>query len=165
MSDGGALLPAGDVGEIVVRGPLLMTGYLDRPDETARTLVDGWLHTGDVGVINGRGYLYIRGRVREVINTGGFKVFPADVEASLAKHPAVVECAVFGVADPKWGEAVHAAVVQRGGADETDLIALVKSELGSVKAPKKIWFVDHLERNAAGKVSRAAVRRAVTGLD
>jgi acyl-CoA synthetase (AMP-forming)/AMP-acid ligase II len=158
-----SLLGAGEVGEIVVRGPLLMSGYLDRPAETARAIVDGWLRTGDVGTLDTRGYLFIRGRLREVINSGGFKVFPGDVESSLARHPAVDECAVFGMEDPKWGEAVHAAVVLRQGmrADADELIAFVKHELGSVKAPKRVWFVDRLERNAAGKVSRAGVREAV----
>ncbi len=74
-----------------------MNGYLDRPDMTAETIVDGWLHTGDLGLIDDRGYVFIRGRLREVINSGGFKVFPGDVEAALAKHPAVAECSVFGV--------------------------------------------------------------------
>ena len=160
MDANGAMRPPGEIGEIVVAGPLLMSGYLDRPADTARTMVDGWLHTGDLGVLDTRGYLFIRGRLREVINSGGFKVYPGDVEASLARHPAVAECAVFGVDDPKWGEAVHAAVVVRPGMTVTAeaLMAWVKVELGSVKAPKKLRFVERLERTAAGKVSRAAVR-------
>ncbi len=159
----GALLPSGEVGEIVVSGPLLMSGYLDRPAETERTIVDGWLHTGDIGSVDDRGYLFIRGRLREMINSGGFKIYPGEVEESLARHLAVAECAVFGVADPKWGEAVQAAVVLKPNAlaEAAQLIAFVKSDLGSVKAPKRIWFVDHLERNAAGKVSRAAVRASL----
>lgn len=163
MGANGELLGAGEEGEIVVRGPLLMSGYLHREEETARTLVGGWLHTGDVGVIDARGYLFIRARLREIINTGGFKVFPGDVEASLARHAAVSECAVFGVADAKWGEAVCAAVVLAPNATATaaELQAHVKAELGSVKSPKRIWFVAALSRNAAGKVSRAGVRDAV----
>jgi fatty-acyl-CoA synthase len=150
-------------GEIVVRGPLLMSGYLDRPEETAKAIVDGWLHTGDVGMIDERGYLFIHGRLRETINTGGFKVFPGDVENVLSRHAAVAECAVFAVEDAKWGEAVCAAVVVHAGANVSaeELIDFVKAASGSVKAPKRIWFVDHLERNAAGKVSRAAVRARV----
>ena len=163
MDANGAMRPPGEIGEIVVAGPLLMSGYLDRPAETARTMVDGWLHTGDLGLLDARGYLFIRGRLREVINSGGFKVYPGDVEASLARHPAVAECAVFGVDDPKWGEAVNAAVVVRPGMKVTaeELMAWVKGELGSVKAPKKVRFVERLERNAAGKVSRAAVRASM----
>jgi acyl-CoA synthetase (AMP-forming)/AMP-acid ligase II len=165
MSPDGALMPTGEVGEIVVQGPLVMSGYLDRPDLTAQTIIDGWLHTGDLGLIDARGYVYIRGRLREVINSGGFKIFPGDVEAVLARHPAVAECSVFGVDDEKWGEAVHAAVrlTSDGIVDASELIAFVKQELGSVKAPKTIHFVAELPRNAAGKVSRAAVRRLVVG--
>jgi fatty-acyl-CoA synthase len=163
VSETGEMLPSGEAGEIVVSGPLVMSGYLDRADETARTIVDGWLHTGDIGTIDDRGYLFIRGRLREVINTGGFKVYPADVEAVLVRHPAVEECAVFGMDDPKWGEAVSAAVMVRNGAvvSAEQLILWVRSELGSVKAPKRIWFVDQLERNAAGKVSRGGVRASI----
>ena len=163
MAATGELLPNGETGEIVVRGPLLMNGYLDRPDVTAQTIVDGWLHTGDLAMMDGRGYVYIRGRLRELINTGGFKVFPGDVEAVLAKHPAIAECSVFGAPDEKWGEAVHAAVRLADGAavSAAELIAFVKAELGSVKAPKTIHFVAELPRNAAGKVSRAAVRGMV----
>lgn len=166
MNAEGTVLPPGEVGEIVVRGPLLMSGYIDRDEENARAIVDGWLRTGDIGVIDARGYLYIRGRLREMINSGGFKLFPAEVETALGRHPDVAECAVFGVPDAKWGEAVNAAVVvQSGAAVEADaLIAFVKAELGSVKAPKRIWFVDHLERNAAGKVSRGGVRASLLGL-
>ncbi|MEP6493555.1 MAG: AMP-binding protein [bacterium] len=163
MDTAGALLPAGEIGEIVVWGPLLMSGYLDQPELTARTIIDGWLHTGDLGLIDERGYVYIRGRLREMINSGGFKIFPADVEKALARHPDVAECCVFGVEDEKWGEAVNAAVRVAPGAraDANALIAFVKAELDSVKAPKRIYFVDELPRNAAGKVSRSAVRAAV----
>ncbi|MGH7619989.1 MAG: class I adenylate-forming enzyme family protein [Gemmatimonadaceae bacterium] len=160
MDDAGRLLPSGEVGEIVVGGPLVMNGYLDQPELTAQTIVEGWLRTGDLGLVDERGYLFIRGRLRDVINTGGFKVFPGDVEAVLARHPAVAECCVFGVEDPKWGEAIHAAVRLAPDAPATadDLMDFVKRELDSVKAPKRIYFLDLLPRNPAGKVSRSAVR-------
>ena len=165
MDPMGHPLPNGETGEIAVRGPLVMSGYLDRPDLTAEAIVDGWLHTGDVGLIDERGYVHIRGRLREVINSGGFKVFPGDVEAVLATHEGVAECSVFGVADDKWGEAVHAAVRLVPGVlvSGADLIAYAKAELGSVKAPKVVHFVSELPRNAAGKVSRVDVRRLVLG--
>ena len=156
----GTPLPNGETGEIVVRGPLVMSGYLDRPDMSAEAIVDGWLHTGDLGQIDARGYVYIRGRLREVINSGGFKIFPGDVEAALIRHPGVAECSVFGVADERWGEAVHAAVKLTPGmlVNAADLITFTKGELGSVKAPKEIHFVAELPKNAAGKVSRSDVR-------
>ena len=167
MDPDGRLLSTGQTGEIVVQGDLLMSGYLDLPELTARTIVDGWLHTGDLGMLDERGYLHLRGRLRELINTGGFKVSPADVEAVLARHPAVAECCVFGVADPKWGEAVHVAVLLTAGASatESDLIAFVKSELDSVKAPKRVHIVGELPRTPAGKISRHAVRAMVLGED
>jgi acyl-CoA synthetase (AMP-forming)/AMP-acid ligase II len=165
MGESGTLLPSGAVGEIVVQGPLVMSGYLGQPGLTAQAIRNGWLHTGDLGYIDERGYVFIRGRLREVINTGGFKVFPGDVEAVLARHPAVVECCVFGAEDPKWGEAIHAAVILAPGVlvDVSELIGFVKEELDSVKAPKTIHFVSELPRNAAGKVSRAAVAARLKG--
>ena len=167
MSPAGELLPNDETGEIVVRGPLVMNGYLDRPDMTAEVIVDGWLHTGDLGLMDADGYISIRGRLRELINSGGFKIFPGDVEAVLAKHPAVAECSVFGVPDEKWGEAVNAAVRLASGVvvNAAELMAFVKAELGSVKAPKAIHFVSELPRNAAGKVSRAAVRSLLIDAD
>jgi acyl-CoA synthetase (AMP-forming)/AMP-acid ligase II len=153
------------VGEVVVQGDLVMNGYLDRPELTAETIVNGWLHTGDLGTFDERGYLFLKGRTREVIISGGFNIFPADVEAVLARHAGVQECCVFGVNDPKWGEAVHAAVQLKAGAQasEAELIRFVKDELDSVKAPKAIHWVAALPRNAAGKVSRGAVKAQVMG--
>jgi fatty-acyl-CoA synthase len=167
MDRTGSLLPPGQVGEVVVRGDLVMNGYLDMPALTAETIVDGWLHTGDLGMLDERGYLFLRGRLREVIISGGFNVFPSDVEAVLSRHAAVYECSVFGVADAKWGEAVHAAVQRREGmtVTEAELIQFVKRELDSVKAPKAIHFVDDLPRNPVGKVSRRAVRALILGDD
>ena len=157
----GDRMPNGEVGEIAVRGPLVMSGYLDQPEMTAQAIVDGWLRTGDLGLIDERGYVYLRGRLREVINSGGFKIFPGDVEEVLVRHPAVAECSVFGMPDEKWGEAITAAVRLRAAVTAAELIAFVKAELGSVKAPKSIHFVDELPRNAAGKVSRADIRAAI----
>lgn len=163
MSPDGRLLPPGEVGEIVVRGDLVMAGYWNMPDKTAETIVDGWLHTGDGGVLDERGYLYLRDRLREVIITGGFNVYPIDVEDVLTRHPAVHESAVFGVDDDKWGEAVHAAVQLKPGyqVGADDLIAFAKLELGSVKAPKQIHFYESLPRSPVGKVLKDAVRREV----
>jgi len=155
-----AVLGSGEEGEIAVSGGLLMSGYLDMPDATAEVLRGGWLRTGDVGLLDGRGYLFLKDRLRDVIISGGFNVYPSDVEAVLVRHEAVHECVVFGLPDEKWGESVHAAVVRRPGAqtDEAALIEFAKRHVGSVKAPKAIHFKDDLPRSGVGKVLRRVVR-------
>lgn len=161
MAPDGTLLPPGQIGEVVARGDLVMTGYWRRPDLTAATIVGGWLHTGDRGLFDERGYLYLKDRLREVVITGGFNVYPIDVENALGQHPAVHECAVFGVPDDKWGEAVHAAVQLREGGQppsEAELIAFVRERLGPVPTPKRIHFHDSLPRSSVGKVLKNAVR-------
>ncbi len=160
MAPDGRLLPPGEVGEVVARGDLLMTGYWRLPEKTAETLVDGWLHTGDRGLIDERGYLYLKDRLKDLVITGGFNVYPVDVENALGQHPAVHECAVFGIPDDKWGEAVQAAVQLRAGhaATEAELIAFVRERLGPVQTPKRIRFLDSLPRSPVGKVLKNAVR-------
>ena len=159
----GRPLPPGEQGEIAVRGDLLMSGYLKADTETTQTLVDGWLRTGDGGELDADGYLYLRDRLRDVIITGGFNVYPSDVEVVLSAHPAVAECAVLGVPDEKWGEAVHAAVQLRPGAQAgaDELLAWVREQLGPVKTPKAVHFFDALPRSAVAKVSKPAVRAAI----
>ena len=156
MDTEGNILPRGEQGEIVLKGDLVMKGYLDMPEKTAETIIDGWLHTGDVGVIDDRGFVFIKDRIRDVVITGGFNVFPSDVEAVLGLHPAVKECVVFGIPDDKWGEAVHAAVElhDNADADEKAIIAFVKERLDSVKAPKRVHITDDLPRSPVGKVLR-----------
>ncbi|PZP30954.1 MAG: long-chain fatty acid--CoA ligase [Roseateles depolymerans] len=160
MAPDGRLLPAGEIGEVVARGELLMTGYWRLPAKTAETLVDGWLHTGDRGYLDADGWLYLKDRLRDVVITGGFNVYPVDVENALGQHPAVHECAVFGVPDDKWGEAVHAAVQLRPGlaAGEAELIAFVRERLGPVATPKRIHLHASLPRSPVGKVLKTAVR-------
>jgi acyl-CoA synthetase (AMP-forming)/AMP-acid ligase II len=163
MDASGTLLGRGEVGEIVVRGDLVMSGYLDHPEATAATIIDGWLHTGDLGLVDEHGLLFIKGRLREMIISGGFNIYPSDVEGALGKHPAVHECAVFGVDDPKWGEAVHAAIELNPGhgVGEEELIAHVKTLLDSVKAPKRIHIVAQLPRSPVGKVLRREAKAMV----
>lgn len=160
MAPDGSLLPPGEVGEVVARGDLLMSGYWRLPAKTAETLIDGWLHTGDRGLFDERGYLYLKDRLKELVITGGFNVYPVDVENALGQHPAVHECAVFGIPDDKWGEAVQAAVQLRPGAtaSEAELIAHVREQLGPVQAPKHIHFHASLPRSAVGKVLKAELR-------
>lgn len=152
--ESGVPLPPGEVGEVRVGGDLVMAGYWRQPAKTAETLVDGWLCTGDTGLLDERGYLFLKGRLRDVVISGGFNVYPADVEPVLGRHPAVADCAVYGVPDAKWGEAVHAAVQLRPGAeaDAAALIAHVRAELGPVRAPKRVVFHAELPRNAYGKI-------------
>ena len=166
MDPEGNLLPAGEVGEVVARGDLITTGYWRLPEKTAETIIDGWLHTGDRGLFDERGYLYLKDRLRDLVITGGFNVYPVDVENALGQHPAVHECAVFGVPDEKWGEAVQAAVELRAGAtaSEAELIAFVRVRLGPVQTPKQIHFHASLPRSPVGKVLKSAVREHALAL-
>jgi len=160
MNDANEILPPGATGEICVRGDLLMKGYYKAPEKTAETIVDGWLHTGDIGHLDAEGYLHITDRKKDMIITGGFNVYPSEVEQVIWSHPAVQDCAVIGVPDEQWGEAVKAVVELNAGqqvrADE--LIALCKDRLGSVKAPKSVEFVDSLPRSPVGKVLKKDLR-------
>lgn len=161
----GAVLPAGAHGEIVIGGDLLMNGYLDMPEVTAETIRNGWLHTGDVGYLDERGYLYIKDRLRDVVISGGFNVYPSDVEAALARHPDVREALVFGVPDDVWGERVEAAVELRPGAtaDAEALLAFARTQVGAVKAPKRIHVLAELPRSAVGKTLRREARALLAG--
>jgi len=161
LDDRNAVLAQGETGEICARGDLIMKGYYKAPEKTAETIVDGWLHTGDVGYLDGEGYLHITDRKKDMIISGGFNVYPGEVEQVLWSHPAVQDCAVIGVPDEKWGEAVKAVVELNAGHGATaeELIALCKEKLGSVKAPKTIEFTDALPRSAAGKVLKKDLRQ------
>ncbi|MBY4767892.1 AMP-binding protein [Burkholderia ambifaria] len=160
VGERGDVLKQGETGEICVRGDLVMKGYYRAPDKTAETIVDGWLHTGDIGHLDREGYLHITDRKKDMIISGGFNVYPSEVEQVIWSHPAVQDCAVIGVPDEKWGEAVKAVVELNAGqhvsADE--LIALCKAQLGSVKAPKSVDFIAALPRSTAGKVLKKDLR-------
>ncbi|MCY0854672.1 AMP-binding protein [Cupriavidus sp. D39] len=155
MDEAGKLLGAGEQGEIVVRGDIVMDHYHDNPEATAEAQLFGWHHTGDIGFKDADGFIYIVDRKKDMIISGGFNVFPAEVEQVLMAHQTVKDCAVVGVPDDKWGEAVLAVVELLPGAefDEAALIAYTKQHLGSVKAPKKIQVMEALPRSAVGKVS------------
>lgn len=159
MDDQGKLLPAGEIGEIVARSHLVTPGYLNRRDETAQSKRHGWHHTGDVGMIDEHGFVFVKDRLKDMIISGGFNVYASEVEAALHLHPQVDQCAVIGVPDAKWGEAVTAVVVARDGfSDELALIAHAKAVLGSVKAPKSIVFVDRLPTTSVGKINKVEIR-------
>jgi acyl-CoA synthetase (AMP-forming)/AMP-acid ligase II len=154
----GVELRISEEGEVCVRGELLMDGYFDAPQATRTSIVDGWYHTGDRGSLDDEGYLWITGRLREVLRTGGESVAPGEVEAVLADHPAVAEVAVVGIPDPLWGEAVCAVVVTKAGA-ELELEALQKhceGRLARFKQPRRLELVESLPRTAAtGQIQRA----------
>jgi fatty-acyl-CoA synthase len=154
-------VPPGTHGEIVHRSPHLLTGYWDKPAETAEAFAGGWFHSGDVGYFDDAGYLYIVDRIRDVINTGGVLVASREVEEVLFTHPAISEVAVVGLPDDKWIEAVTAFVVLRPGhsVDEPTLQALARQHLAPYKLPKKVMFVDHLPRNTAGKLLKRELRK------
>jgi acyl-CoA synthetase (AMP-forming)/AMP-acid ligase II len=148
------------VGEIQARGPTVTPGYWNRSEETRSAFQDGWLRTGDLAVVDGDGYLTVVDRKRDVINTGGEKVFSLEVENILAAHPEVIESAVIGVPDPDLGEAVAAVVVTRreAGVAAGDLIAHCAQHLTYYKVPRRIRFLDELPRTGSGKILKRALR-------
>jgi acyl-CoA synthetase (AMP-forming)/AMP-acid ligase II len=160
LAGDGRVLGPGERGEIVVRSSLVMAGYHENPEATAEVSAHGWHHTGDVGFLDDDGWLYIVDRAKDMVITGGFNVYSAEVEQALMAHDAVADCAVVGLPDEKWGERVEAAVQLRPGATvtEAELVAFTKERIGSVKAPKRIAFWDDLPRSTVGKILKAEVK-------
>ena len=158
--DDGTQVAPGEIGEICIRGPDVFAGYWNSPDLTREVLKDGWLHTGDLARVDDEGYLYIVDRKKDMVVSGGFNVYPAEVEQVLYRHPAVQDACVLGVPDPHWGEAVKAVVVPRAGqslsADE--LIAFCEGKLAGFKKPRSVDFATELPKNPSGKVSRKELR-------
>lgn len=140
--------------EILIRGPNVMKGYYKNPEATAAAIRDGWLHTGDVGEQDEDGYFYIRGRLKDMINRGGEKVWPAEVEEILYRHPKVAEAAVRGVPDSVWGEEVAAYIVPKGEVTADELIAFCKQHLADFKCPRKVFFRDALPKTPTGKIQK-----------
>ena len=165
LDEDGKPVPVGEPGEICVAGPLLAGGYWNLPDETAETFRDGWLHTGDVAREDEDGFWFIVDRTKDMIVTGGFNVFPREVEDVVAEHPAVAQVGVIGVPDERWGEAVTAIVVLREGAELTDDVVAeikesVKQRKGAVQSPKQVIVADALPLTALGKPDKKALRRS-----
>lgn len=154
------VLPAGEVGELCIRGPLVMQGYHKKPEQTAETIRDGWLRTGDLAVVDAEGYIRLVGRSKDMIITGGFNVYPAEVEQPILMHPGVEAAAVVGLPDDKWGEAVTAFVVPKPGMspDPAEIIALVRDKKGAVMAPKAVHFIDEIPVTSLGKPDKKALR-------
>jgi acyl-CoA synthetase (AMP-forming)/AMP-acid ligase II len=160
MDDDGNLLGPEEVGEIVMRGDQLMAGYYKNPEETARANAFGWRHTGDLGFKDKDGWVFLVDRKRDMIISGGFNVFPSEVEKAVLAHPAVEDCCVVGAPDDDWGERVTAVVQLKpdGEADAADILAFARDKLGGVKAPKAVDFITELPRSPVGKVLRRVVR-------
>ena len=153
-------LPAGELGEICVRGPNVMAGYHNLPEETARTIRDGWLHTGDIGRLDEDGYLFVVDRLKDLIIRGGLNVYPRDVEEVLVQHPGVAEAAVVGIPDPTYGEEVEAFAVRRIGTDasEDEVLAYCREHLAKFKTPRRLTFLPDLPKNQVGKVLKRVLR-------
>jgi acyl-CoA synthetase (AMP-forming)/AMP-acid ligase II len=165
MDEAGSLLPPGERGEIVVRGPLVTPGYYKNPAATAEASRHGWHHTGDVGYLDDDNYLYIVDRLKDMIITGGFNVYSAEVEQALLAHPAILDCAVVGLPDDKWGERVTAVLQLHPGHEVTadEVRAFVKDRVGSVKAPKQVEVWPDLPRSRVGKVLKTDVKTRLRG--
>jgi acyl-CoA synthetase (AMP-forming)/AMP-acid ligase II len=162
MDGEGRHLPPGVIGEVVIKGPNVITAYENNPEANAASFVDGWFRTGDQGVLDANGYLKLTGRLKEMINRGGEKISPSEVDQVLLTHPAVAEAVCFGVAHPTYGEEVVAAVVLRQAASEADLLAFCKERLTDYKRPKKIHITDTIPRTATGKIQRRNVAQSFT---
>jgi acyl-CoA synthetase (AMP-forming)/AMP-acid ligase II len=158
-ADGNAM-PAGEVGEIILRSPQTMKGYWNLPDATANAIRGEWFYTGDAGYFDEDGYLYIHDRIKDMIITGGENVYPAEVESMLFGHPAIADVAVIGVPDAKWGEAVKAIVVKKPGVEVSaqDIIAFAREHIAHYKAPTSVDFAESLPRNPSGKILKRQLR-------
>jgi acyl-CoA synthetase (AMP-forming)/AMP-acid ligase II len=160
MDEGGKDVEPGEVGEIILQSNHIMKEYWHRPEETARAIVDGWLHTGDMGYYDELGYIYIVDRKKDMIISGGENIYPREVEEILCQHPSVLEAAVVGVPDPYWVERVHALVVLKKGTSVTakELVDFCKRRIARYKAPKSVEFAESLPRSSVGKILRRDLR-------
>lgn len=156
----GRELPRGEVGEIVVKGPGMMLGYWNRPEESAQALRGGWMHTGDAGRMDDDGFVFVVDRIKDMIVTGGENVYSVEVENAVQQHPAVAACAVIGIPDGQWGELVHAAVVLKPGAHATaeDIQDFCKTLIGGYKCPRSVELMAALPVSGAGKVLKTKLR-------
>jgi long-chain acyl-CoA synthetase len=162
IEDRTRVLPRGERGEIRARGPQIMEGYRNMPDATAAALSDGWLYTGDIGEIDEDGYLFIRGRKKDMMIVGGYNVYPREIEEVLYQHSDVAEAAAFGRPDPFYGEIIAAKIVLKDGkpAASVDFLDYCRKNLAPYKVPRQLDFVDALPKTAAGKIDKVALRGA-----
>jgi acyl-CoA synthetase (AMP-forming)/AMP-acid ligase II len=165
MDAAGRHLPAGEHGEVVIRGPNVIKAYENNPEANAKSFVDGWFRTGDQGYLDADGYLTLVSRIKELINRGGEKISPREIDEVLLAHPKVAEAVCFGVPHPTWGEEVAAAVVVREAVTESDLLAYCRERLADFKRPKQIHITDAIPRTATGKIQRGVVAKAYAQKD
>ncbi len=161
VDEAGRALPPRQVGEICIASPVNMLGYWNLPEATEKTLVDGFVHTGDAGYLDEDGYVYVHDRVKDMIVSGAENIYPAEVESALFGHPAVADVAVIGVPDERWGEAVKAVVVLKPGSSATadELVAFARDRIAGYKLPKSVDFTDELPRNPSGKILKRELRK------
>jgi acyl-CoA synthetase (AMP-forming)/AMP-acid ligase II len=157
MDDSGGLVPQGGAGEVVISGPNVIDAYLNNAEANSASFIDGWFRTGDQGILDADGYLSLIGRLKEMINRGGEKIAPREIDDVLKQHPAVGEAVAFGSPHPTWGEEVVAAVVLTEPVTEKDLIAFARERLADYKVPKRLFIVDKIPTTATGKIQRRAV--------
>jgi long-chain acyl-CoA synthetase len=160
LGEGLEEMPVGELGEVVIKGPQIMKGYWNMPEETANTLRDGWLYTGDIGRVDEDGYLYIVDRKKDMIIASGYNIYPRDIEEVLYEHPAVQEAVVIGIPDKYRGEGVKAILVLKSGKDanEDEIKAYCRENLAAYKVPNVVEFRDQLPKTAVGKILRRALR-------
>jgi len=161
VGDDGSDVVAGQVGEVIARGPNIMVGYWRRPEDTAAAVRNGWLHTGDLATVDEDGYIYLVDRKKDMIVTGGENVFSTEVEAALYEHPAIKEAAVIGIPDPEWGEAVHACVTLIAGRKVTsdELVEFCRGRLANYKLPRSVEFIEgELPKGGSGKILKKELR-------
>ncbi len=164
VNESGADCAAGEAGEVLVKGPHVMVEYWNRPDATAETLIDGWLHTGDVATMDEEGFVFIQDRIKDMVISGGENVYPAEIEAVIMAHPDVVEAAVIGQPSERWGESPFAIVVRRTESlTEADVLDYCRGRLAAYKQPKGAAFVDEIPRNPSGKILKRVLREQFPG--
>ncbi len=163
MDEAGNHLPSGELGEVVIKGPNVIEGYENNPEANAKSFTNGWFRTGDRGMIDSDGYLHLKARIKELINRGGEKIAPLEIDEVLLTHPSVAEAVAFGMPHPTWGEEVAVAVVLKEPQNEGALIEHCKKHLADFKVPKKVVIVDKIPRTATGKIQRRAVAEALAG--
>lgn len=164
VDEAGNVLPAGHTGEIQVKGPQVMLGYYNQPEETAKTIEDGWLHTGDIGMMDEDGYFRVVDRKKDMVIVSGFKVFPNEVEDIVQLHPKVKECAAVGIPNEKSGEVIKLFVVKKDKSlSKNELMDYCKENLTGYKMPKEVEFRDSLPKTNVGKILRRELRDNTSG--